>query len=253
MVGKSILKKCPDHNIIPVSYRNEIPDVFGDDGDATLIHAAWSCNTRTSYDEIERVYENDLFSSKRLFDKFSEKNPDGKIIFLSTAGAVYKGYERTVTEEFIPNPVDLYGETKMQVENILKTVNCKTVSLRISNIWGVNGLPSTRKNGLVDKLIDSLDKDIITEIYANLDTRIDIIHINDLIDLIMKVVDHPCSIPHQMFLVGSESLTIKEVIDRISAHGSLLLKLKRSENKSYLHIESRRARNTFDWKPENKL
>ena len=253
MVGNRIMQLLKNRDITPISYRKNVPDVFESHDNACLIHAAWSTTTRTPFSEIEEVYSNDLFPSQKLFQKFAEKNPNGKIIFLSTAGAAYTGYERTVSEVDVPNPTSLYGNTKMQVEKVLREIDCDTVSLRISNIWGVKGLPLDRKNGLIDKLIDSLDTDREVNLYANLDTRIDIIHIDDLINLITKVVDAPCDIKHQMYLVGSQCLTIKDVLDKITAHGTLKINLSRNENKGYLHIENRRVKLKYDWSPSHRL
>lgn len=253
MVGSRFMKVCNDRTITPVSYRGTVPDVFESHENACLIHAAWSTTTRTPFSQIEEVYRRDLFPSQQLFQKFAEKNPEGKIIFLSTAGAAYTGYERTVAEDTVPNPKSLYGETKMQVEKVLKEIDCDTVSLRISNIWGVKGLPSDRKNGLIDKLIDCLDTDRVVDLYANLDTRIDIIHVDDLISLILKVVDAPSDIKHQMYLVGAQSLTIKDVLDKVTAHGTLRLNLSRSENKNYLHVENGRVKRKYNWNPTHRL
>ena len=253
MVGTRFMELSKHREISTVSYRETVPDVFDSHENACLVHMAWSTTTRTPFSKIEEVYRNDLFPSQQLFQKFAEKNPKGKIIFLSTAGAAYTGYERTVTEIDIPNPTSLYGDTKMQVEKVLREVDCDTVALRVSNIWGVKGLPLDRKNGLIDKLIDSVDTDRVTDLYANLDTKIDIIHVDDLINLIGKIIDSSCDIKHQMYVVGSQCLTIKEVLDRITSHGTLKINLSRSERKGYLHIESRRARAKYNWTPTHKL
>lgn len=106
---------------------------------------------------------------------------------------------------------------------------------------------------LVDKLIKNLNTDEILEIYADLKTRIDIIHVDDLINLINKIIEKESLIQHQTFLVGSQSLTINELIDRISSNGSLLLKLNKKQNKTYLHVETSRVRSSFDWNPKIKL
>jgi hypothetical protein len=56
-----------------------------------------------------------------------------------------------------------------------------------------------------------------------------------------------------MFVVGSQSLTIKEILDKITSAGYLNIKLSRKESKSYLHVENSRVSTTFDWKPKYKL
>ena len=242
-----------DGPIKKISYRDEVEDVFESHETSCLIHFAWSSTTRTDYSCLEDALKNDVVNSKKLFEYYQQKNPKGKIIFISSAGDFYKGYERTVTEDTTPRPASLYGETKLLVENILKNLNCDTVTFRVSNVWGARNIKDSRINGLVDKLIKSVDTDAIIEIYTNLDTRIDIIHVDDLIDLIIKCAVKENIIKHQMFVVGSQSLTIKEIISIISSNGSLILKFNQREMKTYLHVENSRVCKNFNWTPNKKL
>jgi len=252
LIGKRFLDlyKGP---ITKVSYRDEPKDIFLSHEKSCLIHLAWSSTTRNTYDQFEDFVKSDVINSKRIFDFYSKKNPNGKIIFISTAGGLYVNHERTIDENSTINPNTLYGELKVQVENILKTLDCDSVSLRVSNVWGGKFVSSSRVNGLVDKLISILNTDNFIELYTNLDTRIDIIHVDDLIDLILKCIEKDLYIKHEMFVVGCQSLTIKEILDRITASGHLNIKLSRKESKTYLHVENRKVSSVFDWKPKNKL
>lgn len=236
-----------------ISYRNDPLDVFDEHDQSCLIHFAWSSTTRNTYDDMEEVVKNDVINSKKLFDFYLKKNPKGKIIFLSTAGALYIQHTRTVTEESYIKSNSLYADCKIQVENILNTLPIDTTIFRVSNVWGGKYVTSERKNGLIDKLLVSLNSDNIIDIYANLDTRIDIIHVDDLVSLIIKAIDKQQISLHEMFVVGSQSLTIKDVIDIISNMGSLLLRIKKNDKKNYLHIENSRAKKYFDWNPTRKL
>lgn len=251
-IGSEFVKKCP-YTVKTISYRDEVLDVFESHENSCLVHFAWSTTTRTSYDEIEKSVKSDVSNSKKLFDFYSKKNPNGKIIFLSSAGDLHLGYERTVDETFLPSPRTLYGDCKLQVENILNMTDCNTVILRVSNVWGGKNLKNDRVNGLVDKLIKNLNNDEIIELYADLNTRIDIIHIDDLIDLLIKVIEKNPIFPHQTYLVGGQSLSIMKIIDIISSNGSLSIKFNRRQSKTYLHIDNSRVRFAFDWNQHIKL
>ena len=252
LIGKRFLE-LSNYPITRVSYRDEPQDVFESHENSCLIHLAWSSTTRNTYDEFEKFIKNDVINSKKILDFYSKKNPNGKIIFISTAGGLYVNHERTVDENSLVNPNTLYGDFKLQVENILKTVECNTLALRVSNVWGGKSLPSNRINGLVDKLLSSVNTDNVIDLYTNFDTRIDIIHVDDLVDLIEKCVDKNSYIKHDMFVVGSQSLTIKELLDIITSSGYLNLKLSRKQSKSFLHVETRRVSTVFEWKSKCKL
>jgi nucleoside-diphosphate-sugar epimerase len=252
LIGKRFLElyKGP---ITTISYRDDPQDIFKSHKKSCLIHFAWSSSIKNSYYEFEKFIKYDVINSKKIFDFYSKKNPNGKIIFTSSSPALYTGYERTVDENTLVNSKTLYGDLKIQVENILKTVECETIVLRVSNIWGGKNLPLNRPNGLVDKLFNIVNTENVLELYANLDTRIDIIHVDDFIELIQKCIEKKLNIKHEMFVVGSQSLTIKEILSTISSFGYLNIKLNKKECKSYIHVENRRVSLMFNWKPKIKL
>lgn len=252
LIGKRFLELF-EGPVSRISYRDNPEDIFDSHKNSCLIHFAWSCTTRNTYDDFEKFVKNDVINSKKIFDFYSKKNPNGKIIFISSAGGLYTDHERTVDENSTVLSKTLYGDLKLQVENILKTIDCNSIVLRVSNIWGGKQLPSDRVNGLIDKLFSILNTENVVELYTNLNTRIDIIHVDDLVDLIEKCIETDLNIKHDMFVVGSQSLTIKEVLDKITSCGWLNIKLSRRSDRSYLHVENRRASGTFNWKPNHKL
>lgn len=251
LIGSKFLEVF-DGNVTKVSYRDKVTDVFESHNTSCLIHLAWSSTTRNTYDEFEKVIKNDVTNSKILFDYYVNKNPNGKIIFVSSAGDLHLGHSRTVWEDHEPSPHSLYGECKLHVENMLKELSCKTVVLRTSNVWGAK-VSETRVNGLVDKLINSLDTDKVVEIFANLKTRVDLIHIDDFVDLLIKVIKVDLEKQHELFLVGRQSISICDIIDIVSKRGSLNLRINQKADKTYLHIENTKVRKTFDWEPKHSL
>jgi nucleoside-diphosphate-sugar epimerase len=251
LVGSRFMELC-DQEVTRISYRDEVSDVFDSHENSCLIHLAWSSTTRNTYDDLDQVIKNDVQNSKKLFDFYVNKNPNGKIIFISSAGDLHLGHERTISESFEPSPHSLYGECKLHVENMLKELSCKTVVLRTSNIWGAK-VTANRVNGLVDKLLNSLDSGQVVEIFADLKTRVDLIHIDDFIDLLKKVIEVNLENKHELFLVGRQSISICDIIDIASKRGSLNLRINQKAEKTYLHVENSKVRNTFDWEPKHIL
>lgn len=252
LIGTEFLKRnCK--KVKTISYREDPEDLFESHDQSCLIHLAWSSTTRNTYDDIEKVFKSDVINSKKIFEYYSKKNPNGRIIFISSAGGIYVNHNKTVSETSTINPNTLYGECKVQVENILNSICCETISLRVSNVWGGKNLPKNRVNGLVDKLLSILNTDEVVDLYTNLDTRIDIIHVSDLISLIEKCISLQLYKTHEMFVVGSQSLTIKEVLDVVCRSGSLNIKLTTNHIKNYLHVENSRVRTMCDWSPIIKL
>lgn len=251
LIGSRFLELY-DKEITPISYRDEVSDVFDTHDNSCLIHLAWSSTTRNTYDDFDEVMKSDVYNSKKLFDFYANKNPKGKIIFVSSAGDLHLGHDRTVCEEEEPCPHSLYGQCKLHVENILKQLSCKTVVLRTSNVWGAK-VSVNRVNGLVDKLLNALGTDQVTEIFANLKTRVDLVHIDDFVDLLIKIAETDLKEQHELFLVGRQSISIYDIIDIISKRGPLNLRINQQAEKTYLHIENLKVRRAFDWEPKHYL
>ena len=234
-----------------ISYRKFVPNkVFDSHEKSCLVHLGWESNPRIKDFE---VLERDVENSKKLFEYYLDKNPDGKIIFTSSAGDMHRDHGGMFVSGLeTPNPRTLYGKAKLKVENILKDLNCNSTVLRISNIGG-GKVDSKRTNGLVDKLFNALDTDEVVNIYVNLQSHIDLIHVDDLVDLILKVINSDIK-GHDLFLVGGQSISIGDIIDRVSTKGTLNLKVNQKDTKkSFLKVNPFKAENVFDWTRKHYL
>jgi nucleoside-diphosphate-sugar epimerase len=244
LVGRRFRKFC-DRNITTISYREEVYDVFKSHDKSCLVHLGWSSTTRDT--DPEKV-KNDIFNSQHLFGYYAKKNPNGKIIFVSSAGDMHQNHGGMFCSGMEnPVPRSLYGKSKLHVEQVLDTIDCKTVVLRTSNIWG-GEVGTERVNGLVDKMFNALNTDKVVEIYANLDTYVDLINVDDFIDLLIKVIDTDLDSDHEMFLVGGQSISIGDIINKISKNGLLNLKIDQKAEKSFINVQPFKAEHTFNWK-----
>lgn len=245
LIGSRFKELCPK-DLIEITYRDCTPkNIFRSHDRSCLIHLGWSSTTRTK--DLNQV-EKDVINSQNLFNYYLEKNSNGKIIFISTAGNMHQTKDnRKSIESSKPIPLSLYSQTKLKVEKILEQLNCKTVVLRVSNVWG-SKVDKNRVNGLVDKLRSAVDTDRLIEIYANLDTRIDLIHIDDFISLMLKVIDTDLDTNHELFLVGGQSISLYDIINIISKMGSLNLNLnQKGKEKTFVNILPTKVEETFNW------
>ena len=107
LVGSRLSMCFGDLKFTKISYRDTVPDVFKSHDSSCLIHLGWSSNTRL------KEKTKDVDNSKKLFELYQKKNPNGKIIFLSSAGDLH----RDNNGEY-PKPHSLYGKSKLQVKAI---------------------------------------------------------------------------------------------------------------------------------------
>ena len=238
LVGSRLSMCFGDLKFKKISYRDTVPDLFKSHDSSCLIHLGWSSNTRL------KEKTKDVENSKKLFELYQKKNPNGKIIFLSSAGDLHRD-----SEDESPKPHSLYGISKLQVEEILSNIDCQTIIFRVTNIWG-GIVEKNRVNGLVDKLLTLLDTDEVVEIYANLKTTVDIIHVDDLVKLILKAILRKNIQKNETFLVGAQNISIYDIIDKVSMRGTLNLKINQKAEKSYLNIDTKIVKESFNWEPK---
>lgn len=254
LIGRYLSNKI---DIVPITFRGIEPQVQFD-SESVLIHLSSSISTRDDLSSIETSFRDDVSIPLKIFRQYLNSNPNGKIIFLSTAGDLHSQefcLDEPSTENSIVNPKSLYGTHKILLENYLNLLhkeydNFSSIVFRVSNVYG--GLPlSGRVNGLIDKLLNSNE---VIEIYSNLNTTINIIHIDDLVNLIIKAIDKLIIPGHQMFLVGNENHTIHDIINIISSFKKLNLIVKSNHQKStYIDLDCTKVEEYFSWSCDNFL
>ena len=218
LIGRRFKELC-NKKITSITYRDKVNDLFESHDKSCLVHLGWSSTTR---DTDSSKVRNDIWNSQHLFEYYVEKNPNGKIVFVSSAGDMH-----------LDNDYDLF--------------KCKTVVLRTSNVWG-GEVDKMRVNGLVDKLRCALNTDQVVDIYADLETKVDLVHLDDFIDLLLKSITYNLKEEHGLFLVGGQSVSICDIINRVSKKGYLNLKIDQKAEKTYLRIASTKAETTFGWR-----
>ena len=77
---------------------------------------------------------------------------------------------------------------------------------------------------------------------------VDLINVDDFIDLLIKVIDTDLDKDHEMFLVGGQSISIGDIINKISKRGLLNLKIDQKGERSFINVQPFKAEHTFDWK-----
>ncbi|WP_418264543.1 SDR family oxidoreductase [Flavobacterium faecale] len=106
---------------------------------------------------------------------YIEKSTVEKLIFISST-AIYGEVNATITEDSIPNPVTESGKQLLQIENLLMDNNqIKTTILRFGGLIGPDRNPARFLAG--------------KENVANPDAPVNLIHLDDCIGIIQKILD----------------------------------------------------------------
>jgi nucleoside-diphosphate-sugar epimerase len=245
LIGKCLSNKV---KVNPITFRKNVPNV-NYYPNSTLIHLSSSITTRNTIDDIEQSFYNDVYTPLKIFEDYLKNNPQGKIIFLSSAGDLHSSItEEIMNENSTPRPKSIYGAHKILLENYIELLHenysFTSIVFRVSNVYSGKSF-NNRVNGLVDKLITSEEK---IEIYANLNTIVDIIHVDDLTELILKSVYKKMNTGHFTFLVGNETYKICDIIDIISSLRRLDISIKKSNQKTtFVNLDCTKVKEYFSW------
>jgi nucleoside-diphosphate-sugar epimerase len=182
-----------------------------------LIHAATGVGPRSEFED--RFVQDDLVGTINLAKTFFAKNPDGHFIYLSTAGGLYDLDDHSIKiEESELNPTSLYGAIKLIIENSLEGLGIVTI-LRPAPIYG-DSFKKNKTTGLIDKLLYStIDESVEGKvvIFDRLESARDYLHVDDMVQAVLKVMDRNLESSFEIYNVGSGVETsIEDVIKLVN-------------------------------------
>jgi len=138
--------------------------------------------------------------------------------FVAASSASIYGNPTTipVTEQTIPNPVSPYGAEKLSLEFYAKAfsnafdMNC--ISLRFFNVYGKG--QSNAYAGVITKFIEQIQKNQSLTIFGDGENTRDYIHVDDLVDGIIKAISKIEGKKGQVYnLASGKSTSVKELAE----------------------------------------
>ena len=252
-IGRKVLEKLPKLGVI-TDYNNSmrinlqnIDEVMKIDSADIVIHLAG----KTPKKELKwnDYFNNNISSTLNILEYCIIKNVK-KLIYVSNY--IYGNPKYSPIDEIHPiNPHNSYSESKYLGERLCKfycdKMNINLIILRPFNIYG----ESMNKNFLLSNLINSIKTDQKMTI-VNKDSRRDFLHVDDFVDLILKIKDYNCKF--EIFNVGTGiSFSFNEIIEKIEKITSKKLNLEYLEDKKIfmddIKADISKIKEKLDWKP----
>ena len=138
--------------------------------------------------------------------------------FISASSAAVYGNptEIPVSEKTVPNPVSPYGAEKLSLEFYAKAfanaydMNC--ISLRFFNVYGKG--QSNEYAGVITKFMEKIHSNLPLTIFGNGENTRDFIHIDDLVDGIVKSISNINGKKGNVYnLASGVSTSVKELAE----------------------------------------
>ena len=235
-----------------------------------LMHFAGYIQVEESIKHPEKYFENNTKNASTLFNNCIN-NGIKNIIFSSTASIYGNSDKELIKEDAILRPLNPYGESKVQTENILIQMhqkhNINYVILRYFNVAGADiklrsGQISKKSTHLIKVASEAaIGKRESVSIYGNNynthdGTAIrDYIHVTDLADIHLKSLEYLIENQHSTIMNCGygKGYSVKQVLEVMNKICKGKLKIKYAKNRPgdaiSLVADSSKLMKTIKWTP----
>jgi len=171
------------------------------EGHDEIIHLAYATVPNTSYDDPLADLTQNLSPAVQLFDVVAKKG--ARLLLVSSGGTVYgEAVSVPISEEHSTRPISPYGVTKLTLEKYAYlyavTRGLQVICVRPANPYGEGQRPFSGQGFVSTAMAAAIQGRAIT-IYGDEGTVRDYIHIDDLVDGMMVVLEHgECGEPYNI-------------------------------------------------------
>ncbi len=237
----------------------------------SVIHFAASSLVGESEEVPHQYYENNLSNGINLLGAMLETGVK-KIVFSSSAAVYGNPVHIPINEDHPTEPSNVYGSTKLIIEGMLKkyfdAYGIKSVALRYFNAAGADpdaqiGEDHTPETHLIPIILDCAlgrrkEITVFGTDYDTLDGTCirDYIHVNDLADAHIKVLDHIEKNEGAFFynLGNGKGFSVRKVIESTERVTGKNIAIKegprRKGDPGQLVAGSSKFKNDFGWEPQ---
>lgn len=177
-----------------------------------------------------------------------------KLFFASTA-AVYPIYNKAVDEELEPQPMDIYGLSKLAGEHLCKEFNLETkiptIVCRFFNAFG----PNETNPHLIPEIQAQINKGIRTIKLGNLTPKRDFIHTEDMAVAVRMLLDKFSSGIEVFNLGRGIEYSVTEITEAFERELNEKINIEVEESRvrkverMHLLADISKLKNFLDWEP----
>jgi nucleoside-diphosphate-sugar epimerase len=183
---------------------------------STVIHLASVVPDSSNFRDIWSV---NVIGTKNLLEA-CEYNNVKKFIYISSVAAYAPPLASVVSEDARLGGVEVYGKSKTNAEYLVKKSIINSIILRPCQVYGEGDFSS-----FTDNLIKLLNLPILPIAHGE-DNSFSLVHVDDLVDAIMRATYHPSAIGNVYNIAGSEPTTLEEIAKQYcNLNGHLQLRI----------------------------
>ena len=258
-------------HVCDLSDKETVYKILSEQNYDLVMHFAASINVEESYNDPKKYQQNNVINTINLLDCMKNLKIN-KFIFSSSAAVYGEPEHLPITELHTFNPVNPYGDTKAEVENILKSYeeSCglKYVSLRYFNACGahLDGTigemhdPETHLIPLVLQVASGRKKHISVfgDDYPTPDVTCvrDYVHVMDIVEAhILAMENLTITNKSQVFNIGNKKgFSVNQIIQMAKEITKVDIPFKiqgrRKGDPAELIADNKKIMNLLNWNPK---
>lgn len=220
-----------------------------------VFHQASLTNVQESFVRKREYFDVNVTGTENVFKISNEFGL--KVVFASSAGVYGNAKKIPITEDFERKPINPYGETKLQAENLSEKyakLGVKTLGLRYFNVYG-KGQNKTYA-GVITRFLEKIAERRPPIIYGDGSQIRDFVFVDDVAKA--NLLAMKSKVDHALINIGAGiPISIRELADIIIQLSELKISpvydnaIKGNIRASQADI--RLAKKLLNWKPETKL
>jgi UDP-glucose 4-epimerase len=211
-------KFSPDIKVIKDDIRNRrVVNELVDKVDV-IIHTAAQISVNKSIEDPIYDADNNINGTLNLLEA-ARRSDIKRFIYISSAAVYGKPKKLPIDEDHPTNPLSPYGLSKLTGERYTilyhNLYGLPVVCIRPFNIFSPRQNPNSPYSGVITKFIEIIGNNQNPIIFGDGNQTRDFVYIEDVVDVIFKVMEHKGAIGNIFNIGTGKSTQIKELADII--------------------------------------
>jgi len=235
-----------------------IKEIVRDYDPTVIIHLAAIHHIPYCTANPEETFNVNVIGTRNVLSAARELDQLAAVVYASTA-AVYPPELGPLHEEIEPDPIDIYGRTKLVGEDLLREFSQATavpsVSARLFNVYG----PNETNMHLIPAIIEQIDShDLVIEL-GNLYPERDFVNVHDVVRAFVAILRN-IGAGYRTYNIGTgTSHSVREVVETVDELLEDHLEIKQDEHRvrdvdrDRLQADMQRLSEETGWSPEVDL
>jgi UDP-glucose 4-epimerase len=205
----------------------------------------------------ELAWDVNVNATRTLLDALAPRPPE-LLLFASTA-AVYPNTRGPIAETCPPEPFDLYGETKLEGERLVREFKSRTgTRCVVARIFNVIGKRETNPH-VVPDLVGQLREGSSRVRLGNLEPRRDYTDVVDVAEALERLLSLPNDLAGTFNVGSGRSVSVAELVRVCEQALGRLVEVEveaerlRKQDRAELVADPRLLQSTTGWKPKRSL